>query len=118
MDGSERRWHKRVKCDVTARGKVMEAPTQSPFWETTISDISESGVRFRTNCFFSVKSRFLINLDIPKTKRITVVTRPAWIRELPNFNQYEIGAQFMEIAEEDKRILRDFIRSMPEQLQA
>lgn len=114
MGGDERRRHNRVKCEIEALGRVLSADAPAPLWETSINDISEGGVRFKSNYFIPLASKFLIKLNIPSHKTVEVVTQPAWIRELPNVSQYDVGARFVDLGQEDRSILRSFIRSQSE----
>ena len=111
MGGEERRQYNRVKCEIEAFGRVLEAHSTVPPWETSINDISEGGVRFKSNYFISVGSKFLIKLNIPHFKTVEVITQPAWVRELPGRSQYDVGARFVDLGQEDKSVLRSFIRS-------
>ncbi len=113
MGGEERRVHSRVKCELEALGRGIGADSPVSLWETSISDISEGGVRFKSNYFMSVSSKFLIRLNIPRSKTVEIITQPAWIRELPNIKQYDIGARFVGLTQEDKGVLRNFIRTQP-----
>ena len=72
-------------------------------------NISEGGVRFRTNRFIPVQNRLLFRLNVPMKKPIEAIAQPAWIREIPNVNQFEIGAKFLTLTQEDKDIIQDFM---------
>lgn len=80
-------------------------------------DISGSGARLLVNEFISVFTRLVVEIGLPSASRpIRAVSKVAWIRKRPHGEQYEIGMQFVDIPEEDKKSLSAFLeRSIPKQ---
>ena len=107
----DKRQHPRFDCQISSIFNVPEAPVKLA--ETMVRDISEGGVRFRSNHFIPVRNRLSFNLNIPKKKPIEAVLKPAWITEIPRVGQYEIGAYFITLNQEDKKILRDWMEIQP-----
>ena len=89
----------------------MEGNHTSPSSETVISDISEGGIRFRAGKFIPVQNRLLFRLRLPNQKPIEAVAKPAWIREIPALNQYDIGAEFLSLSDGDREIIRSYIQN-------
>lgn len=107
----DKRKFKRIECQITSIYNVPDAPVTLA--ETTVRDISEGGVRFRSNHFIPVRNNLSFNLNIPKKKPIEARLKPAWITEIPHVGQYEIGAYFLTLSYEDKNILRDWMKIQP-----
>lgn len=80
-------------------------------------DISVGGIRLLVNEFVSVFTRLVLEVALPSSpKPVTVISKVAWVRKRPHGEQYEVGMQFMDIAEEDRRDISDFIeKSIPRQ---
>ena len=80
------------------------------FRGTISKNVSEGGVRFRSDRFISLACRLVVELNLPAlTKPIRAVSKIAWIRKLPVGDDYEVGNQFLEISRHDKETIRDFI---------
>lgn len=94
---------------MTASFKKVNGERSLSEEETTIRDISEGGIRFRSNRFIPIHDRLAVRMNLSKTKSIEAVIKPAWIRELPNVEQHEFGASFISLSKEDKTRLRDYL---------
>ncbi len=103
----DKRRYKRVDCDIESSFNNLDGTKPHDIRETTIRDISEGGIRFRSNEFIPIHNRLLFKLDVPKKKSIRAIAKPAWIREVPSLSQYEIGASFQGLSEEDISIIRN-----------
>jgi len=78
---------------------------------TVSKNISEGGIRFRSDRFISLACRLVVELNLPRTEKpIKAVSKIAWIKKLPTGDDYEVGNQFLEIARADKEIIRNFVR--------
>lgn len=89
----------------------MDSTGRPALAETYISDISEGGIRFRADHFIPVRDRLYFNLNIPSKKPVMITAKPAWITEIPSINQYEIGARFDGLSDEDRAEIRDLVRN-------
>jgi c-di-GMP-binding flagellar brake protein YcgR len=77
-----------------------------------LRNISEGGVCFNSREFMSLACRLVLNITLPNTiKPIKAISKVAWIRRLPNGDQYELGNQFLEIAKEDRAQITDFVNN-------
>ena len=109
----EKRRFERTQCGIDSSFKSLEGTSSPPAAETVVQDISEGGIRFRTNHFIPVHHRLLFRINVPNQKMIEAVTRPAWIREIPSLNQYDIGAEFISLSDGDREVIRQFAAGMP-----
>ena len=105
----EQRKFKRAKCELTSTFRDLNAGGPSHLAETTAIDISEGGFRFRSNHFIPVHQKLAVKVNLPKRKPIEVIAKPAWIRELPNVGQFDIGGSFLTLSNEDKNLIREFL---------
>jgi hypothetical protein len=109
----DKRQHSRVGCEIDSSFRNLDAEASKPISETLIQDISEGGIRFRTNHFIPVHNKLLFRIQMPNSKFIEAVARPAWIREIPNLRLFDIGAQFISLSDEDRTIIKEFASSIP-----
>jgi len=73
-----------------------------------IKDISSGGIRFVGNDFISLSNRLVLVIALPTPFRsIKAISKVAWIRKVPMGDQYEIGNQFLNLSEEDKKHLKN-----------
>ena len=103
----ESRVAKRMACEMMASFKKVDGENRFVLEETTIRDISETGIRFRSNQFIPIHDCLSMRLSLSKTKSFETAVKPAWIRELPNVEQYELGASFISLSKEARLRLRD-----------
>ncbi|GEM_PF-1195650 len=104
----EKRSSRRAKCQAISQFKNLDSETPVTFYDTFISDISESGIRFRSPKFIPIHHRLSFKINLPKHLNIEAVAKPAWILELPNLGQYDIGAHFVILSDTDKAVLKNF----------
>lgn len=76
-------------------------------------DISEGGIRFKTNEFISLACRLVIEINLPTFPRpIKAISKVAWIKKMSSGDQYELGNQFLEISKEDKTVITDYVNRL------
>jgi Tfp pilus assembly protein PilZ len=105
----EKRSFKRIPCEYEASFTLLGADPHPSLWDAIVRDLSEGGLRFRTNQFISLREKILFALLIPKTKPLRMIVVPAWISELPSLSQFDIGAKFEMVSQEDAATLRDLV---------
>ena len=96
----EQRRYQRVRCEM--EGELAQG-------SATVRDISEGGVSFRSYRFLPVHQRLPLRFRLPNAALIETVTEPAWIREIPRLNCYEVGARFVDLPADYKDLLKNFI---------
>ena len=113
-DFPERRQQPRVNTTMSVQYRGIRQASDSVV-NTISRDISAGGVRLLVDEFISVFTRLVLEIAVPSTpKPVRVVSKITWIRKRPYGEQYEVGAQFMDMPEEDKRGLSDFMeKSIP-----
>ncbi|MBN1353213.1 MAG: PilZ domain-containing protein [Candidatus Omnitrophica bacterium] len=85
------------------------------FRGTISKNISEGGVRFRSDRFISLACRLIVEFNIPAIQKpIRAISKIAWIKKLPVGDDYEVGNQFLEITRQDKEIIRSYINQQLE----
>jgi c-di-GMP-binding flagellar brake protein YcgR len=108
---TERRRFQRISSNLPVRYRNLKTaaiPTGS-----ITKDISEGGIRFKTNEFISLACRLVVEITIPTTpKPIKAISKVAWIRKVSSGDQYELGNQFLEIAKEDRAIITDYVSKL------
>lgn len=110
----ERRQYPRVNTTMSIQYRGMRQASDSVMGAIA-RDISSGGIRVLVNEFISVFTRLVVEVYIPSTSEaVKVVSKVAWIQKRPHGEQYEIGMQFLDMAEEDRRNISEFVeRSIP-----
>lgn len=110
----ERRRFHRINAHVPMQFKDIQRPIEI-YSGTLTKDVSEGGARFIASDFLSVFTRLLVEISVPSFSRpIKAISKVAWIQKQPRGNQYNVGLQFLDITEEDKKQLASFISKSPE----
>jgi len=105
----EKRRFARIESRFPLKYRDLKEATQET--KGTVSkNVSEGGVRFRSDRFISLATRLVVELNIPASdKPIRAVSKITWIKKLPAGDDYEVGNQFLEINKQDREIIRTFI---------
>jgi c-di-GMP-binding flagellar brake protein YcgR len=104
----EKRRFQRIDSNLPLRYKNIKTGTV-PMGSLT-RDISEGGIRFKTNEFISLACRLVVEITLPTMQRpVKAISKVAWIRKLSSGEKYELGNQFLEISKEDKGIITDYV---------
>jgi c-di-GMP-binding flagellar brake protein YcgR len=104
----EKRRFQRMNSNLPLRYKNLKTATV-PMGSIT-KDISEGGIRFKTNEFISLACRLVVEITLPMApKPIKAISKVAWIRKLSSGEQYELGNQFLEISKEDRTLITDYV---------
>ena len=109
----EKRRFQRIDSNLPLRYKNIKTATV-PMGSLT-KDISEGGVRFKTNEFISLACRLVVEITLPTVQRpIKAISKVAWIRKLSSGEQYELGNHFLEISKEDRNLVTDYVSRLKE----
>lgn len=110
-NSTEKRRFPRIDSSLPLRYKNLRVAT-IPMGSLT-KDISEGGVRFKTNEFISLACRLVVEITLPTvTKPIKAISKVAWIKKLSSGEQYELGNQFLEISKEDRALITDYVNRL------
>lgn len=105
-----KRFHKEVKIHfdvITAMGTSRAIPTEG---NTVSVDISKGGILFTSNKPIPITSLIECEIKVPENENpIYAKARVVRIEEMPSFNQYDIGIQFVAITQDDLVTLEKFI---------
>ena len=105
----EKRRAPRVPTDFPLKYKELSGNTED-FRGTVSKNISEGGIRFRSDRFISLACRLVVELNLPAlAKPVRAVSKIAWIKKLPVGDDYEVGNKFLEISKEDKVHIKEYV---------
>jgi len=109
--GANKRRFQRLPSSLPLRYKNLRKSGTAPLGAST-RNISEGGVCFNSSEFISLACRLVVEINLPTTpKPIKAISKVAWIRKLPNGEQYELGNQFLDMAKEDKSQILDYVNN-------
>lgn len=115
-DFPEKRKFERINTTMSVQYRGIRQASDSVI--SAISrDISTGGVRLLVNEFISVFTRLVLEIAVPSSpKPVRAVSKVAWVRKRPYGEQYEVGVEFMDMPDEGRRGICDFVeRSVPRQ---
>ena len=105
----ERRRSIRVDCELLSKFRNLEEGFSShKISETVVKNISRGGVCIRVGEFIPIHCRLYFYLQLPDHDTIEVHLVPAWIAELSNWKQYEMGARFVEMSSAEEVAIQSF----------
>ena len=79
--------------------------------ETTVENISEGGIFFKTDHRLPLVEVILIYIERPDEEPIAAPVRPVWIKEL-SASRYAVGARFVNPSPESVQSLRSLITAI------
>ena len=75
-------------------------------------DVSMGGIRFLSDHFINPLSTLKIEMSFEREKKMMAVLAVVrWVKSVYEDERYEVGAEFIDIREEDSRFLHDYLRS-------
>jgi len=84
---------------------------------TVSKNLSEGGMRFRSDRFISLACRLVVELNVPELNEpLRAVSKIAWIRKLPAGDDYEVGNQFLEMSRRDREIIQELVNAESERV--
>jgi hypothetical protein len=109
----EKREHPRVKTHIPVRYRKLRDRAGAEGTISLSKNLSEGGVRFRTDGFVSRACRLILELDIPMFARpVKAISKVAWIKKSDSGKEYEIGNRFLEMTKEDRDLISEYIESL------
>jgi hypothetical protein len=77
---------------------------------TSVSkDVGEQGIKFSSNKFIPVLTRLMLNVFFQQAEPLKLLGEVVWIRKLPHLDMYSIGTRFVNLSEEQKRNLSEYL---------
>jgi len=114
-DQSERREYPRVPVDFLVTFKVLEK--SSPEEVATALDISVGGVGLLASAEISSpegRAQISLTFDLPclsgESRPVSATGEVRYCLKLTEENRYRVGVKFLQIADEDKLAIADFVR--------
>lgn len=109
----EKRKTPRVKTHIPVRFRKLRDGAGGDGESSITKNLSQGGIRFRTNEFISMACRLILELDVPMfTKPIKAISKVAWIRKAAAGDDYEVGNQFLEMSKKDKELISEYVNSL------
>ncbi|MCM8801188.1 MAG: PilZ domain-containing protein [Candidatus Omnitrophica bacterium] len=113
MSEIEKRRFRRLTTSIKIEYKLFDDKT-APFLVTSTKDISGGGLCLRVFDQFEAGSILLFKFILPGLPRfIFTKGRIVWIKELSRLGKgkvFELGVEFIEIKEEDKKRIEEYVR--------
>jgi len=115
----ERRRFPRLKDNIFVFGNIRLNPIEE--FKAITKDISAGGLMFETERNISKESKINMEICQPVNRDKTMIfcipalAKVVWVREIDkdNFesgeNKYRVGTEFLEIKEEDRKRIADYI---------
>lgn len=108
----EKRRYPRVESSLPVQYRNLKNTISLPTGSLS-TNISEGGVRFKSNEFISLACRLVLEITLPTASRpVKAISKVAWIRKLPSGEAYELGNQFIDMTKEDKEHVLVFINNI------
>ena len=73
-----------------------------------VENISVDGVRIKVPEYIPLERNLCLHIRLSKEQLLEIPLKPIWIHEIPPDGLYEMGACFVEISHETKRLIRNF----------
>ncbi|NQT32682.1 MAG: PilZ domain-containing protein [Candidatus Omnitrophica bacterium] len=109
----ERRKYIRRKTHIPVSISRLKGGISSKDSDSITRNMSEGGICFRAPNFIPMACRIVFELDMPAfSDPVKIVSRVAWIDKTASGEDYEIGAQFLDMSREDKELLMKYIASL------
>ena len=110
MASQDKRQFRRIGCRIASwfKNKSESGPSGS---STTVSEISEGGVRFHSFEPLSPEEEYYLFLEIPGQVTIDAYVKPVWSWRNPRLNTFETGASFVHLHPEDQGVIRSLVSS-------
>ena len=112
-ESAEKRKTPRVKTHIPVRFRKLRDGDGNDGDSSITKNLSQGGIRFRTNEFISMACRLIVELDVPMfTKPIKAISKVAWIKKAAAGDDYEVGNQFLEMSKKDKELISEYVNSL------
>ncbi len=74
-------------------------------------DLSEGGVRFRTEEFLPHDAQVVIKLQLKTEREATLIARVIWVQKTPHDETYHVGCEFLENRENvfSRFVIKNFL---------
>jgi uncharacterized protein (TIGR02266 family) len=106
--GIENRKYPRVAFRMPVKYRLNEV---APFCGELAQDLSEGGMRIRSNEFLPLGSRVSVRLQLDKDPRLVDVEgRVVWVKFIPYSEVYQLGIEFEDKMPAQRENIARFVR--------
>lgn len=106
---TEKRKFKRVGLDTPIRYKFKN---DNEFGSTLTRDVSEGGIRVLLDKFVPLNTSIELEFSPSRLSEVVhTVGKVVWARLMPYSERYQLGLEFQEISEHQKRDICDYVKS-------
>ena len=106
----DKRKTSRLRQEILCQYLDLNAEQRKLHNDIYISDISETGLRFRAFSFIPLNHRLSFTIEIPKKRAIQVTARPVWIKECRSIGQYNVGVIFDDLPHGDRMLIQSYLQ--------
>lgn len=106
----DKRKTSRLQQEILCQYTDLNAENRKLHNDIFISDISETGLRFRAFNFIPMNHRLAFTIEIPKKRSIQVTARPVWIKECRSVGQYNVGVVFDDLPLADRMLIQSYLQ--------
>ncbi|MFC1703398.1 PilZ domain-containing protein [Candidatus Omnitrophota bacterium] len=105
---SDRRRFAREDVHVPVR---YEIKASKQFGATLTKDISEGGIKMTLERFLPLHTEVKLNINLEEIATLVhALGSIAWLRQIPYSDRYQLGIKFLEMDENYKKSLREYLR--------
>lgn len=102
----EKRRYRRFPCNLPLQYRAFGPDTPGNKGGFT-RDIAEGGIRFVANRFIPVATNLTLDVNLSTTpQHLKATSKVVWVRKLREGDRYEVGLEFTEISDDDRRRVR------------
>jgi len=109
----EKRKHIRLRAYHLGKAKPPDSgkADSALYRVVAIQDLSAGGVRFKTSVPAEVSSVIDLKMIFPPLGKIVIASaKVAWIRKIERSSNYEVGAQFINIDKDTRKLIDENAR--------
>lgn len=100
----------RLTQEIMCQYTDLNAEQRKLHQDIFISDLSETGLRFRAFSFIPMNHKLAFTIEIPKKRSIQVTARPVWIKECRSVGQYNVGVVFDDLPHGDRMLIHSYLQ--------
>jgi len=82
------------------------------FKGTLAKNIGENGLRVISNEFIPISTNLILDIFLHSIGQIRAICRVVWIEKIRYIEQYDIGMEFIEITDENRGYITDYIENL------
>lgn len=109
MNFTEKRKFSRLNSRIPVQYKMM-TEYKDALQGSVTADIGEGGIRFVAYEFIPLSVKLKVEIFFPPlSNSISAVSRVAWIRKLSCADRYDVGLEFTDLPDSNRRLIASYI---------